>query len=148
HDDLSAQYSIDSLPIQKIKNGVPALIVRVEYDLQYKIKYNFDGKNFSGKNPPFFTKSLIQRLKAIGIQHLLTNLPSIDPEQDDGKLEAHLAFWGMQNRESIPLYPNDTITELCQIPDTLEDGLYALHLGLSPFESDAVPSMPVLFNLD
>lgn len=110
------------------------------------VNYLHDTNKYSGTNPPAISKETILMLKKQGIQHLLTNLPSIDPENDNGKLDAHLAFWGMQNRESLPLYPNDTITELCNIP-FIQPGLYLLHLGLSPFESDAVPSMPVLFRL-
>lgn len=100
---------------------------------------------FSGRDPLFIRKSDIEDLKSQGIRHLLVDLPSIDPENDNGKLEAHLAFWGMRDRENLPLYPNDTITELCSVPGYVTDGLYLLHLGLSPFETDAVPSMPVLF---
>ncbi len=139
-------YSLEELPFHTIDfSRITALIIRINFSLEFMVQNNLDRKNFSGKNPPFFTPSLIRYLKSKGIQHLLTNLPSIDPENDNGKLEAHLAFWGMENRESIPLYPNDTITEFCSIPDHVKDGLYWLHLGLSPFESDAVPSMPVLF---
>lgn len=139
-------YPVEQLPFHTIDfSRITALIIRVNFSLQFMVQNNLDGKNFSGKNPPFFTPTLIRYLKSKGIQHLLTNLPSIDPENDDGKLQAHLAFWGMENRESIPLYPNDTITEFCNIPDHIKDGLYWLHIGLSPFESDAVPSMPILF---
>lgn len=140
--------SFEHIPFDTIDfSQITALIVRVNFSLDFIIQNNLNDKNFSGKNPPFFDKNLIQYLKSKGIQHLLTNLPSIDPENDNGKLEAHLAFWGMKDRESLPLYPNDTITELCNIPDHVKDAIYALHLGLSPFESDAVPSMPVLFSV-
>jgi kynurenine formamidase len=137
---VTAVVSNDNSPLIQFSNihAVPALILRVKYPDSYF-------GNYSGKNPPYIKPEAILELKKKGIQHLLTNLPSIDPENDNGKLEAHLAFWGMENRESLPLYPNDTITELCDIPNDIKDGLYGLHLGLSPFESDAVPSMPVLF---
>jgi len=131
--------------------GVSALILRSKdtADLHHLSQFNLYSKyaKFSGKNPPYIHVDTIKHLKSQGIHHLLTDLPSIDPEQDNGKLEAHLAFWGMKDRESFPLYPNDTITELCHIPEHIPDGLYMLHLGLSPFETDAVPSMPVLFPL-
>lgn len=125
-------------------HAASALILRVTVSEDLKQTKNY---NYSGKNPPSINPNFILRLKERGIQHLLTNLPSIDPEDDNGELIAHLAFWGMKNRESIPLYPNDTITEFCYIPTQVQDGLYWLHLGLSPFESDAVPSMPILFRV-
>ena len=41
-----------------------------------------------------------------------------------------------------------TITEMIFVPDTVEDGLYALSLQVAPFVADAAPSRPLLFALE
>jgi hypothetical protein len=76
-----------------------------------------------------------------GINHLLIDLPSIDPEVDGGALAAHRALWaeGGDHR---------TITELIRVPEALPDGLYLLNLQVAPFENDAAPSRPVVFVLE
>ncbi|MEL6824109.1 MAG: hypothetical protein AAFP70_20315, partial [Calditrichota bacterium] len=41
-----------------------------------------------------------------------------------------------------------TITELIFVPAEVKDGLYLLNLQLSPLPLDAVPSRPVLYQLN
>ena len=77
------------------------------------------------------------------INHLLTDLPSVDREEDGGKLLAHKAFWK---------YPEDirrsaTITELVYVPDVVTDGLYLLNVQITSLEVDASPSKPVIYQL-
>jgi len=48
--------------------------------------------------------------------------------------------WG----EFLADVPHRTITELCRIPLSLEDGLYWLNLQLPAIATDAVPSRPIL----
>ncbi len=58
--------------------------------------------------------------------------------------------------ESSQLYPKisliesrtRTITELCHVPSTVKDGVYGLNLQMIAMEVDAVPSRPVLVNLE
>ena len=78
-----------------------------------------------------------------GINHVLLDTPSVDKEQDGGKLLAHHAFW--QYPENTNTFR--TITELVFINDEIKDGIYLLNLQVAAFENDAAPSRPVLFQL-
>ena len=82
-------------------------------------------------------------LRDLGVQHLLIDLPSVDKEKDDGALLAHKAFW------NIPQGPrkNATITEFVYVNDTINDASYVLNLQVAPFENDAAPSRPVLYEI-
>lgn len=99
--------------------------------------------NYSGTNPPYFTVDAIEALVGKGCRHLLTDLPSLDREQDEGKLLCHRAFW------KYPEHPrmDCTITELIHVPDSAADGVYLLNLQVAAFENDAAPSRPVIFKL-
>lgn len=99
------------------------------------------GRNWSGTNPPYFTADAMQFLVDRGFKHLLTDLPSVDREEDGGALSAHHVWWN---------YPAEvrshcSITELILVPDSLPVGLYLLGLFFMPVESDAAPSRPVLY---
>lgn len=99
--------------------------------------------NYSNTNPPYILKEAIDYLNEIGVLHLLIDMPSIDKEVDGGKLEAHHAFWN---------YPDDTqlhktITEFIYVPNEINDGTYILNLQIAPFENDASPSKPVLYQV-
>ncbi|MCB0733737.1 MAG: cyclase family protein [Flavobacteriales bacterium] len=96
---------------------------------------------WSGSNPPFFTPEFMRRLVENDVQHLLTDLPSVDPEEDDGLLSAHKTFW---NYPSSPRM-NATISEMVFVPDEVTDGAYMLTIQIAPFHSDASPSRPLLF---
>lgn len=116
--------------------GASALIVRTLPNT--KTKRTMD---YSHKNPPYLSKEAMDYIVSEGIEHLLVDLPSVDKEKDEGRLEAHKAFWG------IPQNPRKsaTITEFVFVSDTINDGLYWLNLQVAPFENDAAPSRPVLF---
>ncbi|MHB2021206.1 MAG: cyclase family protein [Candidatus Xenobia bacterium] len=97
-------------------------------------------QDWSGTNPPFLTPALARQLRDAGVWHLVVDLPSVDPEQDGGRLEAHRAFFGDG--------PGRTITELAYIPDEVPDGLYLLDLQVAPLRLDAAPSRPILYPLE
>jgi len=99
---------------------------------------------FSGSNPPYFTVEAIHTILEQGISHLLTDLPSLDCEEDGGKLLAHRAFWEYPESPKYDRF----ITEMVQVPETLKDGEYLLNLHLALQEADAVPSRPILFPLN
>jgi len=100
-------------------------------------------RRYSGSNPAYFEATALDWLQQQGILHLLTDLPSVDREDDGGVLSAHHAFWQhpQQSRRDA------TITELIFVPDTAADGVYLLNLMIAAFESDASPSKPVLYPL-
>ena len=100
-------------------------------------------KNYSGINPTYCDPSAIQWIKGQGIKHLLIDLPSVDKEQDEGKLLAHKTFWNVPDNPEL----NHTITELIYVPDEIEDGIYLVNIQISSLEMDACLSKVVLYRL-
>ena len=100
-------------------------------------------KKYSGSNPPYMHHDAINFLVAQGVEHLLIDLPSVDREEDDGKLLAHKAFWQYPSL----VRKNATITELIYVPNKIKDGLFLLAIGIAPFNLDASPSKPQLYKL-
>ena len=100
-------------------------------------------RQYSHTNPPYFTEAAAVYLREAGIMHLLTDLPSIDKEKDEGKLPAHKAFWDVHGA----IRTAATITELIYVPNAVKDGSYLLNLHIAPFENDAAPSRPVLYKI-
>ncbi len=129
----------DLQKIFKNSNKCDALIIRTIPNLLEKKEFNY-----SGTNPPFIHAKAIEYLvNDCGIKHLIIDLPSVDKEQDDGKLDAHKAFW--QYPKTLDL--NKTITELVFIDDNIQDGMYLLNLQIASFNIDASPSKPVLYKI-
>jgi arylformamidase len=100
-------------------------------------------KNYSGTNPPFLHHEAASLVCELGIKHLLIDLPSMDKEDDGGKLLAHRAFWNYPAEPRI----HSTITELIYVPPSVADGMYLLNLQVASFDNDASPSRPVLLPL-
>ena len=100
-------------------------------------------KDYSGKATPCITTEDMSALVAAGIEHLLVDLPSVDPEWDGGALASHHIFW------NYPQNPRTqcSITEFIFIDDSIEDGHYLLKLNIANFISDAAPSTPTLYPL-
>jgi arylformamidase len=107
--------------------------------------------NYTNPTNPFLTRDAATLLVERYIEHLLTDLPSIDRGQDEGRLTAHRVFFGLP-RGSTTLAeakrPNATITELAHIPDTVTDGAYQLQFQVPAIAGDAVPSRPLLYPLN
>jgi kynurenine formamidase len=122
-----------------------ALIVRTLPNFESK-----KHKNYSKTNPPYLSEEAAIFIREIGIQHLLIDLPSVDREEDEGKLVAHKAFWNVKNIENLnqDARLNCTITELIFVSDEVLDGNYMLNLQIASFENDASPSKPVLFKIE
>jgi arylformamidase len=129
---------ISSLPQIVYQEKAEALAIRTLPNTESK-----KIKNYSGTNPAYFDDELLRDLGKSGILHLLTDLPSLDPEIDGGRLAAHKAFFGWPE----PFKPYRSVTELCFFPNELPDGLYFLQLQLLAIELDASPSRPILFPL-
>ena len=101
-------------------------------------------RNYTGSNPPYFHPEVMEKLTEAGIVHLLTDLPSVDREEDEGKLSSHKAFW---NYPEDPRMEN-TITEMVYVADEVKDGLYLLNLQITSMELDASPSKPVIYPVE
>jgi len=115
----------------------PAIIIRTNNISDIR------GKNWSGTNPCYFEPAAIQLLVDAGYEHILTDLPSIDREEDAGALASHHVWW------QYPQNPRNhaSITELIVVPEKLQDELYFLNLQFAPIESDAAPSRPIVYPL-
>jgi len=127
------------------RNNLEALIIRTLPNLEAK-KY----KNYSKTNPPYLAEAAAIFIRDIGIKHLLIDLPSVDREEDEGKLLAHKAFWNVKdvNNLNTDARLDCTITELIFVDDTIQDGSYVLNLQMASFENDASPSKPILFKIE
>lgn len=101
-------------------------------------------KNWSNTNPAYLDASAARELANRGVMNLLIDLPSVDREQDEGRLEAHKAFWNIPDNTRM----SATITELIHVPAEVNDGLYLLNLQIGPFVNDAAPSRPVLYPIN
>ncbi|ETN94501.1 Kynurenine formamidase [Zhouia amylolytica] len=100
-------------------------------------------KQYAHTNPPYLEEEAATFLREKGVKHLLIDLPSVDKEKDEGKLLAHKAFW---NFDGLRRY-DATITEFIYVPNEVKDGTYFLNLQVAPFENDAAPSKPVLYEI-
>ncbi len=95
--------------------------------------------DFSGYDAPYLSASLAEWLSE-RVQHLLTNLPSLD-RASSKTLPAHHAFLGKD-----PLH--HTATELLRIPAHLGEGLYWTVLMVPAIATDAVPSRPLIYPME
>jgi arylformamidase len=101
-------------------------------------------RQYSGSNPPYLHAEAVQYIVDCGVQHLLLDLPSVDREEDGGALAAHKAFWQYPG----PLVRTScTITELIFVPNSIRDGHFLLNLQTAPFDLDASPSRPIIFEV-
>ncbi|MEE9374619.1 MAG: cyclase family protein [Saprospiraceae bacterium] len=121
-----------------------ALIIRTKPNDQKKRT-----TDYSGSNPPYLTKESMEYIVEKGVNHLLIDLPSVDREEDDGKLKNHRLFWKVDtNVANLSSRIQCTITELIYVPNEIKDGLYFLNVQMPSLVLDAVPSKPVLYRLD
>lgn len=123
-----------------------ALIIRTLPNDESKLSRRYDNDRAM---PPYFSIDAIEYIVACGFKHLLVDLPSIDRLYDEGKLLNHRAFWNVARgsfETNAATRVNSTITELIYVPNEVTDGEYLLNLQIAPFESDAAPSRPVLFD--
>ncbi|MBU6428327.1 MAG: cyclase family protein [Cyanobacteria bacterium REEB65] len=96
-------------------------------------------RDWSAGEPPYLAPEAAVMLSRLA-DHLLIDLPSLDPQWDGGQLAAHRAF--LADR------PTRTITELVFVDDAIPDGRYALSLQVAPLALDAAPSRPLLFAVE
>jgi kynurenine formamidase len=125
--------------------NIDALVIRTLPNIESK-----KHQNYSKTNPPYLSEEAAIFIREKGIKHLLVDLPSVDREEDEGKLVAHKAFWNVKNVDIL----NDdarldcTITEMIFVSNEIPDGSYLLNIQIASFENDASPSKPILYSLD
>ena len=129
--------TLDQLKNVQIENA-EALVIRTLPNSEEK-----KTRQYSGTNPAYMTAEAALYLREAGIKHLLLDVPSIDREDDGGKLSEHHAFW------NYPTAPRKdcTITELIFVDEKIADGFYLLELQYAAFDNDASPSRPILYGL-
>ncbi len=99
--------------------------------------------------PPYFARDAMEFIVECGVKHLLVDLPSVDRLHDEGKLVNHRIFWNVEQggkEVSASTRMESTITELIFVPNAVADGKTLLNLQIAPFETDAAPSRPLLFD--
>lgn len=122
-----------------------ALIVRTTPNAETKRSRDYD------RDPAaFFSAEAMRWIVARGVEHLVTDLPSLDRANDQGRLTAHRLFWNLPAGAvsvTSDTRMHATVTELAFIPNTIHDGAYLLNLQIAPFATDAAPSRPILIPL-
>lgn len=136
-DHQNNYLSFDDQDYTQLSN-VDALIIRTLPNYIGKIN-----EDYSGKNAPAISTVDMQKIVDSGIKHLVIDLPSVDPEWDNGALAAHHIYWDYPHNPRL----DASITEFAFVRDDIKDGEYLLKLNISNFESDAAPSRPVLYPL-
>ena len=124
--------------LRKDSHPVEAIIIRSLPNEETKKQ-----TNYSGANPAYFEAACMDLFNSMGIKHILTDLPSLDKE-DDSELTAHKIFFGFPNQWNL----EKTVTEMIYVPNEIMDDMYLLNLQIASFESDASPSKPVLYSLE
>lgn len=99
--------------------------------------------NYTETNPAYLDIDCINIINECGVKHLLIDVPSVDRENDGGKLAFHHAFWQVPENPQF----DKTITEMIYVGDQVTDSSYILNLQVASFENDASPSRPVLYKM-
>lgn len=137
-DNMEGDYVITKAHLSLLNSKVDALIIRTLPNSDDKIS-----KQYTGSNPAYLTEEAALFIHDSGIKHILIDTPSVDKEDDGGKLLAHKAFWGFHSKKRH----SSTITEMIYVPTEIKDGLFLLNLQFLPIENDASPSNPIIFPL-
>jgi kynurenine formamidase len=125
--------------------GVEALVIRTRPNDPGKLTRDYS--KFS--HFPVLSSEAMHWLAVQPLKHLLIDTPSLDRGDDQGRLANHRTWWGLD--ATVPEDDTDasmrSVTEMIYVPSRIRDGLYWLHIELSPLVSDATPSRPVLYPL-
>ena len=145
-EEIGEDRIITKSQIELVLNGKSpeAILIRTLPNLESK-----KHQNYSKTNPPYLAEEAATYIREIGIQHLLIDLPSVDREEDEGKLLAHKAFWNVKNVAELnsDARLTCTITEMIFVENEIQDGSYILNLQIASFENDASPSKPILYKI-
>ncbi|MEL6592649.1 MAG: cyclase family protein [Bacteroidota bacterium] len=140
---------LDAAMIEQALAGVPLAFREAVIIRSLPNEPDKKSRDYMQQSPPFFTLEGMSAIRDHGVKHLLVDMPSVDRLYDEGKLNAHHIFWGLDaGQDSLQTEPPaKTITEFIYVPDEVEDGIYLLNLQIAPFMSDAAPSRPQIFRV-
>ena len=143
--------SLSETPVEPELNGGPfnpfleALVIRTLPNDRGKLS-----RRYMEAPAPFFSLEAMRLLRALGVAHLLVDIPSLDRAFDEGKMSAHHIYWdvaaGSHEVEISNASPR-SVTEFIFVDDDIADGRYLLDIQIAPFAADAAPSRPVLYPL-
>lgn len=146
HNVIEAAQIKMSLQQHPLREAHTAFIIRTLPNNRDKLTRNYD------QIPPAcLAVDAVALLVEAGVEHLLVDLPSLDPTHDDGRLAAHRAFWGLpadSRRKQDAKRPHSTVTEMIYVPEHIHDGYYLLNLQIPAFMSDAAPSRPIIYPME
>ncbi len=127
--------------IKKVWNNTEAdaIIIRTLPNSDQKLT-----KQYSNTNPTYIHHEAMQYLVDNGVEHFLIDMPSVDRENDEGKLLAHHVFWNYPENPQI----KRTITEMIYVENSIVDDYYILQFQIASFENDASPSKPTLYKIN
>ncbi len=136
-DLVITKASLEDL-LEENKNNVTALIIRTTpNDVNKQIL------DYSNTNPPYILDDAMEYIVRLNINHLLIDLPSVDKEQDEGKLLAHRVFWNYPNK----IREHASITEMIYVPNNVIDGCYFTQIQFPKFNNDASPSRIFIYSI-
>ena len=104
-------------------------------------------RRWEDSTTPYFAPEAMAVIRSRGVNHLLVDLPSLDPLYDGGRLAAHRVFWDVPpGSQALPNAAacRRTVTEMIFVPADVPDGRYLLTIQVPNIVSDAVPSRPIL----
>lgn len=125
---------------------INSIIIRTLPNLEIK-KF----QNYIDNPPSYLTNDAMELINNLKFKHLLVDIPSVDRQFDDGVLSSHHIFWNVEgnSQNQITNVENmNTITEMIFVKNEISDGLYLLNIQIAPFELDAAPSKPVIYNIE
>ncbi|HEX5340130.1 MAG TPA: cyclase family protein [Gammaproteobacteria bacterium] len=146
HNVIDAALVKMSLQHHPLRELHTAFIIRTLPNSKEKLERRYDQMP-----PAWLAEDAITLLLEAGVEHLLVDLPSLDPMYDEGRLAAHRTFWGLpagSRRKADAKRPHNTVTEMIYVPEQLKDGYYLLDLQIPAFMSDAAPSRPIVYPLE
>lgn len=146
HNVIDAALIKMSLQHHPLRELHTAFIIRTLPNSKEKLSHRYDQVP-----PAYLAEDAVMLLVEAGVEHLLVDLPSLDPMHDAGRLAAHRAFWGLpagSRRKQDAKRPRSTVTEMIYVPDQIKDGYYLLDLQIPAFMSDAAPSRPIIYPLE
>jgi hypothetical protein len=146
-DKVLCKYQLTGVK-KYLHKKVKALIIRTLPNTKSKETHRY-GEDI---HPAFFSNEAMQWLvEETSIEHLLVDLPSVDRLHDEGLLSNHRLFWNIApgtHGSNINQFKHKTITEMVYVSNEIKDGTYLLNLQLPRLNLNAVPSNPVLYELD